>query len=551
MGAILGIILFSISEITTIAKKLEIDQERLKHYGKFVAKVSLEAVHDSNRTRGKLILVTSMTATPAGEGKTVTSIGLSMALNRLGYSAVVCLRQPSLGPVFGVKGGAAGGGRATVEPLQEINLGFTGDIDAVGSAHNLLSALLDNEIYHGNSLDIDPHTISWKRVIDMNDRSLRHIVIGLGGKGDGIPREEGFVITAASEVMAILCMSKDYADLKRRLGDVIVAFGKTRPVRAIDLKAHGAMAAILKNAMQPNLVQTVEGSPALIHGGPFANIAMGTCSLTSISLALNRAEFAVVEAGFATDLGAEKFLDVVSRIGGFGVDCAVIVASIRSLKHHGQHLGIELESLTNKIEAGLGNLAKHIENMRMFGVEPVVALNKFETDTPEEIETVSQFCKGEGVSFTVSTAFAEGGAGCLELANIAIGLCAKPHLNKPVYSFQESIREKIEKIVVQVYGGDNTDYMPQAVADIKHIENLGTSGFPLCMSKTQFSLSDDPKKLGRPRGFTSIVGSVELAAGAGFLIINLGDIIAMPGLPFRPAAENIDLDESGRINGVY
>ena len=541
----------SISGISDVAKKLGINQAHWKQYGKFVAKVSLEAVHEATKVRGKLILVTSMTATPAGEGKTVTSIGISMALNQMRRTCVVCLRQPSLGPVFGVKGGAAGGGKATVEPMQEINLGFTGDIDAVGSAHNLLSAMLDNHIYHGNTLSIDSHTISWKRVMDMNERSLRHIVIGLGGKSDGIPREDGFVITAASEVMAILCMSRDYADLKKRLGEIIVGYTKTRPVRALDLRAEGAMAAILKNAMQPNLAQTAEGTPALIHGGPFGNIAMGTCSLASIFLALNHAEFAVVEAGFATDLGAEKFFDVVSRIGGFQVDCVVIVASVRSLIHHGQGISKDSDTAAKKMEAGLENLQKHIENIRMFGVQPVIALNRFDTDTKEEIETVELFCKSQGVSFAVSTSFSEGGAGCAALAERVIEACSMPQTNRPVYSFQEGIQSKIEKIVSNVYGGAATEYEPLAITDIQHIEDLGLSGLPVCMSKTQFSLSDDPKKLGRPRGFTSIVRRAELAAGAGFFIIDLGDIVALPGLPLHPAAENIDLDEYGTITGVY
>ncbi len=544
-----------LSDISTVAEKLNIDQGYLKRYGKFAAKLDLEAIPSAQKSRGKLILVSSMTATPAGEGKTVTSIGLSMALNRLGRSAVVCLRQPSLGPVFGVKGGAAGGGKSTVEPMQEINLRFTGDIDAIGAAHNLLSAMLDNHLFHGNALAIDPRTIGWKRAMDMNERFLRHTVIGLGGKNNGVPREDGFVITAASEVMAILCMARGYDDLKQRLGRIIVGYSREKkPARAIDLKASGAMAAILKDAMKPNLVQTAEGSPALIHGGPFANIALGTCSLTSISLALNHAEFAVVETGFATDLGAEKFFDVVSRIGGFQVDCVVTVSSVRSIASHGRNIAPALleadKDTKKKLRDGLDNLGKHIENIRMFGVEPVIAINRFAADTEEELQLVKDFCQSQGVSFAVSTAFTEGSAGSLELAERAIEACAKPHTNKPVYSFKDSIQLKIERIVTLVYGGDKADYEPEAMAGIRQVEAFGLD-LPICMAKTQFSLSDDPKKLGRPRGFTATVRRTDLAAGAGFLIAHLGDIVSMPGLPVHPAAENIDIDQNGAITGVY
>ena len=546
-----------LSEISEVAKGLNIDPRHLNPYGKWKAKISLESVHSKlSKGNGKLILVTAMTPTPAGEGKTVTSIGLSMALNRLGRKAVVCLRQPSLGPVFGVKGGAAGGGRSTVEPMQEINLRFTGDIDAVGASHNLLSAMLDNHVYRGNKLGIDISRMMWKRAIDMNERSLRHTVIGLGRNG-GVPREDGFIITAASEVMAILCFATSYSELKERLGQIIVGYtgDGLKPANALDLRAPGAMAAILKEAMEPNLVQTAEGTPALIHGGPFGNIAMGTCSLTSIYFALNHADFAVVEAGFGSDLGAEKFFDVVSRVGGFDVNCTVIVSSIRSLKHHESSVRSS-EAATMKYSGiglfgGLENLSKHVENVRMFGIEPIVAINKFDGDTEEEIQAVEEFCKSQGVQFAVSNAFSDGGSGCLDLARKTLEACERPHPKKYVYDFKEDIQSKIEKIVTRVYGGENIEYEPEALRDIDLVESLGMRGLPLCMAKTQLSLSDDSKKLGRPTGFTSTVRRVHLAAGAGFIIVDMGDIVEMPGLPEHPAAETIDLDEKGIITGVF
>lgn len=547
-------------EITKIAENLDVHPEHLKLYGKWKAKIDLGSVNQrvSNGKR-KLILITAITPTSAGEGKTVTSIGLSMALNRLGHKAVVCLRQPSLGPVFGVKGGAAGGGKSTVEPMHDINLRFTGDIDAVGASHNLLSAMLDNHIYRENKTGIDIRTISWKRAIDMNERSLRQIVIGLGKSG-GIPREDGFIITAASEVMAILCFANGYDDLKQRLAQIIVGYTPNyeKPIRALDLRAQGAMTAILKDAMEPNLAQTSEGTPALIHGGPFGNIAMGTCSLTSIHFALNHSDYAVVEAGFGSDLGAEKFFDVVSRVGGLNVDCAVIVASIRSLKNHESIAETTIgktsrtgEIAGNRPMGGLENLGKHIENVRMFGVEPVVAINKFETDTQEEIQTLKDYCEARGVSYSVSEAFNEGSLGCLDVAKKVVEACERPNTQKYIYEFEESIEAKIEKIVNQIYGGDKTEYLPEALRDIRHINALGLESLPLCMAKTQLSLSDDPKKLGRPRGFAATVRRVGLAAGAGFIIVDMGDIVEMPGLPMHPAAEGIDMDQNGVITGVF
>ena len=548
----------TLTEITNVAEALDIRPADLNQYGKWKAKISLDLVHEVvTRTPGKLILVTAMTPTPAGEGKTVTSIGISMALNRLGRNSVVCLRQPSLGPVFGVKGGAAGGGKSTVEPMLDINLRLNGDFDAIGSAHNLLSAMVDNHIFQGNDLGIDVHSISWKRTIDMNDRALRHIVIGLGGKNDGTPREDGFVIAAASEVMAILCISRDYADLKRRLGNIIVGYTKagSHTVRASDFHAEGSMASLMKYAMEPNLVQTAEGTPALIHGGPFGNVALGTCSLASITFGLNRTEYAVVEAGFATDLGAEKFFDIVSREGGFKVDCAIIVASIRALQYHGSgaHSPGPEASPEEKLRMGLENLAKHIENIRLFGVEPVVAINKFASDSDDELRIVQDFCKNCGVLYAISTSFVEGSAGCLELAERAIEACENSgnNKNRPLYAFEESIQDKIEKIVTQIYGGRNAEFEPTAVRELRNIASLGLSDFPVCMAKTQLSLSDDPKKLGRPRDFTATVRDLVIAAGAGFIIADLGDIIAMPGLPVHPAAEKIDLDKFGTITGVF
>jgi formate--tetrahydrofolate ligase len=544
-------------EIQQIAKELDIEPNHLKPYGKWIGKISLDSVHTIiNKPKGKLILVTAITPTSAGEGKTVTAIGLSMGLNRIGQKAVVCLRQPSLGPVFGVKGGAAGGGKSTVEPMQEVNLHLTGDIYAVGSAHNLLSAMIDNHIFHGNALCISLQSISWRRTVDMNERSLRHVKVGLGGKNDGIPRDDGFVITAASEVMAVLCIARDYSDLKKRLDQIIIGTtDQHKRITALDLKSSGAMSALLKDAMQPNLLQTVEGTPALIHGGPFGNIALGTCSLTSIIFALNHADFAVVEAGFATELGAEKFFDVVSRVGGFGVDCAIIVASIRALEHHGTSTNsTELTSVNDRVQSlllGLQNLAKHIENVRLFGIEPLVALNHFAIDTDEEVQIVKDFCDHQGVSCTISRAFEEGGEGCVELAHKAVEACKLVHPARYVYDLDDRISEKIDNIVTRVYGGMKTEYSLEAMNQIETIEEWGMANLPICMAKTQLSLSDDPKKLGRPSGFTSFVKNLELAAGAGHIIVDLGNIIAMPGLPAHPAAENIDLAQDGTITGIF
>jgi len=540
-------------EISQIAQGLGLDPEHYEQYGRSKAKIKLEAVFAPAQNRGKLVLITAITPTPSGEGKTVTAIGLSMALNLLGRRAIVCVRQPSLGPVFGVKGGAAGGGRSTVEPMQEINLRFTGDIDAVGAAHNLLAAMVDNHIFQGNDLDYEIHSVNLRRVVDMNDRALRKIVVGLGGKGDGIPREAGFVITAASEVMAVLCMSLGYADLKKRLGSIITGFTEnSKPITAGDLQATGAMAAILKEALQPNLVQTAEGTPALIHGGPFGNIALGTCSLSSMIFGLSHSEFTVVEAGFGSDLGGEKFFDIVSRVGSFNVDCAVIVASVKALEYHG---GLKDSTATEStrlasLQKGVENLGKHIENVQNFGVQPVVCINRFPSDSDEEIRLIEEFCRNRGVDSAISTTFTQGGEGCKELAKKVIESAQRGFRSTQIYSFDESIDAKIEKIVKKVYGGDSVEFESDANKSMTMIQKLGFSNMPICVAKTPLSLSDDPKMLGRPRNFVCTVRRLEVAAGAGYIIAHLGDIVSMPGLPERPAAEKIQLDDNGNISGL-
>ncbi len=515
----------------------------------------LETPPSTAERKGKLVLVTAITPTPSGEGKTVTAIGLSMALNLLGRKAVVCIRQPSLGPVFGVKGGAAGGGKSTVEPMQEINLRFTGDIDAVSAAHNLLAAMVDNHVFQGNELGIETHSVSLKRVVDMNDRSLRNVIVGLGGKSDGIPREAGFVITAASEVMAVLCMSLGIPDLKLRLGRVITAYTKDfRPITADELHATGSMGALLRDAFRPNLVQTVEGTPALIHGGPFGNIALGTCSLSSIVLGLSHSEFTVVEAGFASDLGGEKFFDIVSKIGGFNVDCAVIVASVRALEYHGGLKSDDKSLASNRIaslQRGLENLGKHIENIQTFGIQPIVCINRFSLDSDEEIRLIEDYCRNCGVESSVSMAFDKGGEGCRDLAGKVIESSQRVTKITRIYEYDEGIDSKIEKIVTKIYGGDSVEFEPEATRSMAQIRKLGFANLPICMAKTQLSLSDDPKKLGRPRNFTCTVKRLEVAAGAGYIIAHLGDIVSMPGLPPRPAAEKIELDDEGNISGLY
>jgi formate--tetrahydrofolate ligase len=539
--------------ITEVADDLGIPPDGLTTYGRWKAKLALRALKErtSSSATGKVILVTAMTPTPHGEGKTVTGIGIAMGLRRLGHSSVVCIRQPSLGPVLGVKGGAAGGGKATVEPMQDVNMRLTGDIDAVGTAHNLLAAVLDNRIFHGNDLDIDPRSIILPRAMDMNDRALRHIVVGLDGTKNGFPRETSFEISAASEVMAVLSLAEDYADLRERLSRMIVGYTrKGDSVRAGQLGVVGAMAAVLKDAMEPNLVQTAEGTPALVHGGCFGNIAHGTTTNISIQLGRSVADFCVVEAGFGSDLGGEKFVDIAARTGGFDVDAAVVVASIRAIKRHAGFADDEPIKTGQDMKGGLENLSKHIENVRTFGLTPIVALNRFTTDTVQEISQVEQLCKTMGTPFEMSTAFEEGGAGAEALGETVVEAAGKGEKARPVYPLGSSVEEKVDVIVGKIYGGDGVDYTLDARRDLKHIVGLGLSNQPICVAKTQLSLSDDEHKLGRPRKFRASVRSVVAASGAGFNIVYMGDILTMPGLPKRPAAERIELDDDGVISGL-
>jgi formate--tetrahydrofolate ligase len=540
--------------IEEIVSELGLDVDLTTNYGKHKAKVALLAL--SRPPRGKLILVTGMTPTPHGEGKTVVSIGLAMGLKKLGKLAVACIRQPSLGPVFGIKGGGAGGGRSTLEPMRDVNMRLTGDMDAITAAHNLLAAAIDNHVFHGNALGIDPDAILWPRVLDVEDRALREVRVALGEK-NGTPHEGKFIITAASEVMAILCLSKGYADLKSRLGRIVVAYTKDgRPVTAEDVKVVGAMGALLMEALEPNLVQTCEGTPALVHGGPFGNIAHGTCSIVSILLALQSADYAVVEAGFGSDLGAEKFIDIVTRVGGVGVDAAVIVATVRALRHHGR--GEEISAAPHPdgpdpeaVRAGLGNLAKHIENVRTLGLLPVVALNIFEGDGEEEVRAVSDFCAKEGVPFSTTTAFEDGGEGSRRLAQLVVEESAIRGACVPVYEPGDPIREKVDKVVKLMYGGSGVAYTERAEAELQKMAGLGYGGLPVCIAKTANSLSDDPKRVGRPRGFVATVHDVELAAGAGYVILEMGEISRMPGLPSSPAAERISLSDDGVVSGDF
>jgi formate--tetrahydrofolate ligase len=540
--------------IEEIVSELGLDDSLATHYGKYKAKISLSAL-SGRPSRGKLILVTGITPTAHGEGKTVVSIGLSMGLRKLGKLSVACIRQPSLGPVFGIKGGGAGGGSSTLEPMQEVNMRLTGDMDAISSAHNLLSATIDNHVFHGNVLGIDPEAIVWPRVLDVEDRALREVRVALGDK-NGTPHEGKFIITAASEVMAILCLSKDYADLKSRLGRMIVAYTKEgSPVTAADMHVVGALGALLKDALQPNLVQTTEGTPALVHGGPFGNIAHGTCSTISIVLALQSADYAVVEAGFGSDLGAEKFVDIVTRVAGVGVDAAVIVATLRALRYHGG--GGESAAVTSldtpvpeAVRGGMANLAKHIENVRALGLRPVVALNLFNGDMDEEVRAVSEFCMREGVPFCTTSAYAEGGKGSLRLAQLVVEEAGKGSNCRPVYALGDSVRDKVGKIVDVMYGGSGASYTETAAAELERIARLGYASLPVCVAKTASSLSDDAKLAGRPRGFVATVHDIELAAGAGYVIVEMGEISRMPGLPSSPAAERISLSDDGVITGV-
>ncbi len=542
-------------KITEVAKVAGIDEKYLELYGNYKAKIDFSFLNDNaDKKDGKLILVTAITPTPAGEGKTTTSVGLTDGLRAIGKNAIVALREPSLGPVFGIKGGAAGGGYAQVVPMEDINLHFTGDFHAIGAANNLLAAMLDNHIQQGNALGIDPKQITWKRAVDMNDRQLRNIVDGLGGKAQGVPREDGFDITVASEVMAVLCLSSDITDLKERCGRIIVGYTYGgEPVTAHDLKAEGAMAALLKDALKPNLVQTLEGTPAFVHGGPFANIAHGCNSVTATRMALKIGDYIVTEAGFAADLGAEKFLDIKCRMAGLKPDAVVIVATVRALKYHGGVAKADLneENLT-ALEAGLPNLLQHVSNIKdVYGLPCVVAINAFPTDTKAELDLVEAKCKELGVNVALSEVWAKGGEGGKALAEEVVRLCEEPNDFRFSYELDMSIEEKMEAICKKIYHADGVVLTPGARKQMAKLEEIGCGNMPICMAKTQYSFSDDPKLLGAPKDFEVTVRNVKVSAGAGFIVALTGEIMTMPGLPKSPAAERIDVDENGVISGLF
>ena len=544
--------------ITEIAAKAGIDDEYLEQYGKYKAKIDYKLLKDSKRGNGKLILVTAMNPTPAGEGKTTTTIGLADGLQKLGKKVMVALREPSLGPVFGVKGGAAGGGYAQVVPMEDINLHFTGDFHAIGAANNLLAAMIDNHIYQGNELNIDPRKITWRRCVDMNDRQLRFVVDGLGGRVNGTPREDGYDITVASEIMAVLCLASDITDLKERLSRIVIGYtyGKVseqKPVTAGDLHAQGAMAALLKDALKPNLVQTLEHVPAIVHGGPFANIAHGCNSVTATKMAMKLADYAVTEAGFGADLGAEKFLDIKCRMAGIRPNAVVIVSTVRSLKYNGgvakADLGAEnLEAL----EKGLPNLLKHVSNIRdVYGLPCVVAINEFPTDTPAEVKLVEEKCKELGVNVVLSQVWAKGGEGGKALAEEIIRLCDEPSVFHYSYELEGTIEDKLNQIATKIYGARGVVMTADAAKQAKQLESMGFGNCPICVAKTQYSLTDDPKKLGAPKDFDITVRGVKISAGAGFVVALTGEIMTMPGLPKVPAALKIDVDEDGKITGLF
>ena len=542
--------------IRDIAAEAGIPEQYLEQYGNNKAKVDYAFLREVDRPNGKLVLVTAITPTPAGEGKTTTTVGLADGLRKIGKNSIVALREPSLGPVFGIKGGAAGGGYAQVVPMEDINLHFTGDFHAIGAANNLLAAMLDNHIQQGNALGIDPKQITWKRAVDMNDRQLRHIVNGLGGRMQGVPREDGFDITVASEIMAVLCLSSDILDLKARLGRIIVGYtygGK--PVTAHDLKAEGAMAALLKDALKPNLVQTLEGTPAFIHGGPFANIAHGCNSVTATRMALKLGDYAITEAGFGADLGAEKFLDIKCRMAGLVPDAVVVVATVRALKHHGGVAKADLgaENLA-ALEQGLPNLLRHVDNIKnVYHLPCVVAVNAFPTDTQAELDLVAAKCRELGVNVALSQVWAKGGEGGIALAEEVVRLCEQPKTEAFTYAYEDgtSIQYKLNAIVTRVYRGERAVLTPNAQKQYQQLVDLGFGDLPVCMAKTQYSFSDDPALLGAPEGFTVTVRNLKVSAGAGFLVALTGDIMTMPGLPKVPAAEKIDIDENGRISGLF
>ena len=541
--------------ITEIAAIANVDEKYIEQYGRYKAKIDPSLLNETNRENGKLVLVTAITPTPAGEGKTTTTIGLADGLKKIGKNCTVALREPSLGPVFGVKGGAAGGGYAQVVPMEDINLHFTGDFHAIGAANNLLAAMLDNHIHQGNALGIDVKKITWKRCVDMNDRQLRNIVDGLGGRMQGVPREDGFDITVASEIMAVLCLSSSITDLKERLSRIIVGYTyDDKPVTCGELKAAGAMTALLKDAIKPNLVQTLEGTPAFVHGGPFANIAHGCNSVMATKLALKMGDYAITEAGFGADLGAEKFLDIKCRMAGLTPDAVVVVATVRALKMHGGLAKTELgnEDLT-ALEKGIPNLLRHVSNIKnVYKLPCVVAVNRFPTDTDKEIDFIIDKCRELGVNTVLSTVWAEGGNGGTELAKEVVRLCEEEKGDFTfAYDLEGTIEEKIEAIVKKVYGGDGINILPAAKKEIAKLTELGFDKCPVCMAKTQYSFSDDPTKLGAPEGFTVTVKNVKVSAGAGFIVVLTGDIMTMPGLPKVPAAEKIDVDENGKITGLF
>ena len=542
-------------KITDVAAKLGISEDDIELYGRYKAKLSMDLIRRmENEKPGKLVLVTAITPTPAGEGKSTTTVGLAQGLHKIGKRVIVALREPSLGPCMGIKGGAAGGGYSQVVPMEDINLHFTGDFHAITSAHMLLSAMLDNHIQQGNALNIDPRRIVWKRVVDMNDRELRNIVVGLGGKAHGVPRQDGFDITVASEVMAILCLASSLHDLKERLSKIIVAYDYSgNPVTAGQIKAHGAMAALLKDAIKPNLVQTLENVPAIIHGGPFANIAHGCNSVMATKTCMKLADYTITEAGFGADLGAEKFFDIKCRYAGLKPDAVVIVATVRALKMHGGVPKTELKTPNvEAVKAGLCNLEKHIENVKKFGVPAVVAINIFAQDTAEELEAVREHCANHGVNVALSDVFAKGGEGGIELAKEVVALAESGKADfKPIYELDMPLKAKIETIAKEIYGADGVNYTKEADKALKEFEALGYGNLPICMAKTQYSFSDDQTLLGRPSGFTITIKNCRIAAGAGFVVVLTGDIMTMPGLPKVPAAEKIDVSDEGVISGLF
>jgi len=544
-----------LKHISKIAEKLGLNVDDIEMYGKYKAKLPHSIIDKDKIQKSNLILVTAISPTPAGEGKTTMSIGLSEGLNQLGKQTTVVLREPSLGPVFGIKGGATGGGFSQVLPMEDINLHFTGDFAAIEKAHNLLSAVIDNNIQSKtNTVGLDPRTVTWKRVMDMNDRSLRSIVIGLGGTGSGVPRETGFDITAASEIMAILCLSDDLENLKERLGNIFIGYTLDRkPIYCKDLKVQGAMAALLKEAIKPNLVQTIEGNPAIIHGGPFANIAQGTNSVIATRMGMSLSDYTVTEAGFGADLGAEKFLDIKCQSAGLSPKAVVLTTTIRALKYHG---GADLKNLTEEnldaLKNGLPNLEKHIENVRQFGITPVIAINKFITDSEAEVAVIREFAKSQNIRVALAEVWAKGGKGALELAQHVVDIVEEGSSKfVPMYTWTMSVEDKIKIIATKIYGADDVEYSSLAKRNLRTIANLGLEGLPVCIAKTQKSLSDNPALLGRPKGFTITVREIEIAAGAGFLVPITGDMMRMPGLPAHPASENISIDNDGNISGLF